>query len=339
MTYHYDGKGFQDYPDVDIAPDVLREMFYSMLRIRRIEEVIESKYKEDQMKTPIHLVIGQEATSVGVCMAMEKTDLVFAGHRTHGNYLAKGGDLKRMLAEFFCRKTGCAGSRGGSMHLIDKSVGMAGSSAICGGAPPLATGAALSAKLLRTPNVICVFFGDGAAEEGSVWESMNFAALKRLPILYFCENNFYSVCSPLSKRQPPNTRLYKKAAAFGVTSETVDGTNVVDVFQAARRAISGSREGKGPFFIEAPLYRWRAHGGAGDDLHLKYRDREEGNEWHKFCPVEGFGDYLKRKKLLNDSDRTEMESRILSEIKEAFEFAISSPEPTESDLYTFVYAD
>ena len=322
----------------DISDQTLVEMYYSMLRIRRIEEAIESKYHENEMKTPIHLVIGQEATSVGACFAMRKTDQLFASHRTHGNYLAKGGDLNAMMAEFFCKSTGCAGSRGGSMHLFDKSVGMAGSSAICGGAAPIATGHALTAKIKKLDYVTGVFFGDGASEEGSLWETLNFAALKKLPVVYFLENNFYSVCTPLHKRQPEGTEIYKKAASFGVNATLVDGTNVLHVYDAAKTAVERARRGEGPQFIEAKVYRWRAHGGSGDDLHLGYRSEGEGKEWHQFDPIQTFQKFLAEKNLLTPQATEEMENKISAEITASFEFARNSPVPEEKDLYTYVYS-
>jgi TPP-dependent pyruvate/acetoin dehydrogenase alpha subunit len=322
----------------DLTQELLLFLYRDMLRIRRIEEAIESKYHEDQMKTPIHLVIGQEATSVGPCSALRKDDLVFASHRTHGNYLAKGGDLNAMLAEFFCKSTGCAGSRGGSMHLLDKAVGLAGSSAICGGAAPIATGAALTAKLKQKDYVTGVYFGDAAAEEGSLWESINFAALKKLPVLYLCENNFYSVCTPLEKRQPSGTELYKKAAAFGAESILVDGTNVVHCYEATRRAAARARAGQGPSFIEMCVYRWRAHGGAGDDLKLGYRDADEGQDWHRFDPITTLGNDLTKKGLIDSNLIARFETEIAREIADAFTFAIESPIPTEADLYTHVYS-
>jgi TPP-dependent pyruvate/acetoin dehydrogenase alpha subunit len=323
----------------DLSPELLVSMYRSMLRIRRIEEAVESKYHEDQMKTPIHLVIGQEATSVGPCSALRTDDLIFASHRTHGNYLAKGGDLKAMIAEFFCKTTGCAGSRGGSMHLLDKAVGLAGSSAICGGAAPIATGAALSARLKKKDYVSGVYFGDGAAEEGSLWESINFAALKKLPVLYLCENNFYSVCTPLYKRQPEGAELYKKAAAFGAQAILVDGTNVLECYEATRQAAARARQGGGPTFIEMRVYRWRSHGGAGNDIKLGYRDSVEGDDWHRFDPIALLGDQLKKQALIDDSLLTRFETEIAAEIKEAFDFAIASPVPTEADLYTHVFSE
>ncbi|MBT5231338.1 MAG: thiamine pyrophosphate-dependent dehydrogenase E1 component subunit alpha [Methylococcales bacterium] len=310
-----------------------------MLRIRRIEEKIESRYHEDEMKSPIHLVIGQEASSVGSCAALSDTDLIYSTHRTHGNYLAKGGDLKAMMSELYCRANGCVGSRGGSMHLLDKSVGMAGSSAIVGGIVPIATGTALSAKIRRSDMVTGVYFGDGAVEEGSIWESLNFAALKKLPVIYFCENNFYSVCTPLDKRQPEGVKIYKKAEAFGLRSEQIDGTNVLSVYESTKRAVSLVRAGNGPMFIEMLAYRWRGHGGAGDDSHTGYRDVAEGAQWHQFCPIETYKSALLGAGLLRESLVDDMEHVIADEIDMAFEHAINSPNPTEADLASFLYSE
>lgn len=340
VQYVYAGEGPDGFavrgPQYDDAS--LRRLFFEMLRIRIIEEEIERRYSEDQMKTPIHLVIGQEATSVGACAALERSDLLYSSHRTHGNYLAKGGSLKAMLAEMFCRANGCAGSRGGSMHLIDKSVGMAGTSAIVGGAVPIATGAALAAQMRGDTRVTMVFLGDAATEEGVTSESLNFAALKQLPIVYFCENNFYSVQSPLWARQPER-EIHKWAAGYGIPAVKVDGTNVLAVYAAAREAVARARSGGGPTFIEAPVYRFRAHGGSGDDTHTGYRDTVEREAWDRLCPVAMFGEYLRETGTLSAAARDQMTAEIHSEVEKAFEFAIASPNPTEADLYRNVYAD
>ncbi len=309
-----------------------------MLRIRRIEEEIERRYHQDLMKTPIHLVIGQEATSVGACAALRDTDLLYSSHRTHGNYLAKGGDLRAMLAEMHCRATGCVGSRGGSMHLIDKKVGMAGTSAIVGGAVPIAVGAALAAQLKGEDRVTMVFLGDATTEEGVTSESLNFAALKKAPVVFFCENNFYSVQSPLSTRQPLRD-LHRWAATYQMASVAVDGVNVLAVHDAAAAAVERARAGDGPTFIEAPVYRLRAHGGAGDDTHTGYRHLEEREHWEAFDPIPLFEHFLKSKGVLTDESIDQMEATISTEIADAFEFALSSPDPTADDLLKHVYAE
>jgi pyruvate dehydrogenase E1 component alpha subunit len=339
IQYTYTGSGFRSWEGRLDGYDrkFLAHLFREMLRIRLIEEEIERRYNLDQMKTPIHLVIGQEATSVGCCAALRREDLLYSSHRTHGNYLAKGGDLKAMLCEMHCRINGCAGSRGGSMHLIDKSVGMAGTSAIVGGAIPIATGAALAAQLQGLDRVSVVFFGDAATEEGVTSESLNFAALKKLPVIFFCENNFYSVQSPLVTRQPPR-EIHKWAAGYGIASVRMDGTNVLDVYEAACEAVERAREGGGPTFIEAPVYRFRAHGGAGDDSHTGYRNPAERQAWEEVCPVETYFQFLTNAGLMDASRRERMHEEIMQEVIEAFDYALASPNPEEKDLYTHVYS-
>ena len=340
IRYTYQGTGFKDWPgrvgQYDRA--FLLRLYRSMLRIRIVEEEIEKRYHEDQMKTPIHLVIGQEATSVGCCAALTDADLLYSSHRTHGNYLAKGGDLKAMLSEMFCRANGCAGSRGGSMHLIDKKVGMAGTSAIVGGAIPIATGAALAAKMQRRARVSVVFLGEAGAEEGVTSESLNFASLKQLPVIYFCENNFYSVQSPLATRQHPSRVVWKWAAGYGMSAVHVDGTNVLAVHEAAKAAVKRARVGGGPTFIEARVYRFRAHGGAGDDSKTGYRDIAEREAWEPYCPIKTYRAFLENAGVLNAQAHEQMQKEILAETSAAFEHAMASPNPVEADLYRNVYA-
>ena len=332
--YAYKGKGVQGLRELlpNFEPDELKVFYQKMLRIRLIEEAIADRYHEDQMKSPIHLCIGQEAISVGCCELLRLQDKVFCGHRTHGPYLAKGGNLHAMFSELHCRKNGCAASRRGSMHLFDKQVGMEGSSAIVAGILPIATGAALAAKQQGADRIIVVFFGDAAVEEGASWESFNFAKLKNLPILYVCENNYYSVCSPLAYRQPPTTSIAKKAEAFGLTCQTVDGTNVLAVHEATKKALLSIKEGQGPAFIEAHTYRWRGHHGASEDSNHGYRSPEELASWKKVDPI------LLFEELNLFSDKEKVTAEILKEIENAFAHALQSPLPTETDLLTHVYA-
>ncbi len=340
IRYPYNGLEFTfaSSPDEKYEADFLIGLYRGMLRIRMIQEAIESRYHEDEMKTPIHLVIGQEATSVGVCAALRDTDLVYSSHRTQGNYLAKGGSLKGMLSELYCRANGCVGSRGGSMHLLDKSVGYAGSSALVAGSVPIATGSAFAAQYLKKDQVNVVFFGDAATEEGALWEALNFAALKSLPVIYVCENNFYSVCSSLEVRQP-RVDIYKKAESFGLNSVRIDGTKVLDVFEATREAVDRARSGGGPSFIESVAYRWRGHGGAGDDSASGYRDIKEAQAWQEFCPITGLYRNLVQQNLIDEPRQTAITENICEEILEAFEHAINSPNPEEKDLSTHVYSD
>jgi TPP-dependent pyruvate/acetoin dehydrogenase alpha subunit len=341
IRYEYRGEGvggFARHGD-SREPRQMVELYRSMLRIRRIEEEIERRYHQDQMKTPIHLVIGQEAAAVGCCAVLTRSDLVYSSHRTHGAYLAKGGDLKAMLCEMHCRVNGCAASRGGSMHLIDKGAGMAGTSAIVGGAVPIAVGAGLAARMKGENRVVVVFLGDATTEEGVCSESLNFAALKQVPVIFFCENNFYSVQSPLATRQPPTRVIHKWAASHEVPSTEVDGTNVLAVEEAVRAAVDRARAGAGPSFIEARLYRFRAHGGSGDDTRTGYRHEAEPAAWLPFDPIAMFGAYLASRNALNEADVAGMEGEIQREIAEAFDYALASPNPTEADLYKHVYAE
>jgi TPP-dependent pyruvate/acetoin dehydrogenase alpha subunit len=338
--YTYQGKGIsgvQKHLPLYEPPD-LKRFYYNMLRIRRIEETIATCYTQDEMKSPIHLSIGQEAICVGASQALEPKDRVFCSHRTHGPYLAKGGDLKKMLSELHCRKNGCVGSRGGSMHLLDKASGMEGSSAIVAGIIPIATGAALALKQQRKQSVILVYFGDAATEEGASWESFNFAKLKNLPIIYICENNFYSVCSPLHARQPPETSIYKKGEAFGLKSALIDGTNVLEVHQTVKEAKERIEKGEGPVLIEAKVYRWLGHHGSEDDFHLGYRSQEEFKTWKDVDPLLLLETSLMSQNTLRSLEKQEMEHRIREEIEAAFSHALASPFPEKEDLFSHVYA-
>jgi TPP-dependent pyruvate/acetoin dehydrogenase alpha subunit len=338
IKYKYKGQGYSNTDISKYTGDFLNDLFYSMLRIRMIEEVIESKYHEDQMKSPIHLVIGQEATSVGACAALEATDHIYSSHRTHGNYLAKGGDLKAMMSELFCRDNGCCGSRGGSMHLVDKSVGMMSTSAIVAGIVPIANGAALASQMKGEERVIGVFFGDAAIEEGTFWESLNFSVLKKLPIIYLCENNFYSVCSPLDKRQPESVELFNKAAGFGINAMQIDATNVLNVYEAVLEATRLARNGEGPTFIENIAYRWRGHGGAGDDSKSGYRGLDEVGDWQEICPIHSLQIEMFKHNMIDENVISDFKKQIKSEIDEAFDHALNSSNPTEQSLMQHVYA-
>lgn len=325
--------------EVGGIPDsqTLRELYRLMLKIRKVELKIEELYPQDEMKTPIHLCIGQEAVPAGVCANLNADDYVFSNHRGHGHYIAKGGDLKAMVAELYGKETGCSRGRGGSMHLVDTSVGLMGSSSIVCGGVPIATGAALSSLMQVGKKVSVVFFGDGAVEEGVLYESVNFAVLKKLPIIFVCENNFYSVCSPLNKRQP-NGEIYGRFKGLSIPSCRVDGTSVVDVYNSARKAIANARAGGGPSFLECTAYRWRGHGGAGSDVNLGYRTQEELEAWVVRCPVKNFERFLVEKDIMTSEEIAGVAASLEQEIDDAFKFARSSPAPDGSEISRDVYA-
>jgi TPP-dependent pyruvate/acetoin dehydrogenase alpha subunit len=317
----------------------IKELMFKMLRIRRVEEKIVDLYPQQEMRCPVHLSIGQEAVAVGACQALEKTDVVFSNHRAHAHYLAKGGDLRSMIAEIYLRADGCCGGRGGSMHLNDPSVGLVGSVPIVGAPIPLAVGTALKAHLKGEKTVSLVFFGEAASEEGVFYESVNFAALHKLPMIFVCENNLYSVYSPLSVRVPKARDAVKLVQAMGAQGNRGDGNDAVEVYEKTREAVSAARNGEGPVFLEFSTYRWREHCGPNYDNHIGYRTEEEFEEWKAKDPTERLRGKLLKERVLSQADLEEMEGRIGDEIEDAFSFAQSSPFPDPSTIQRGVYAE
>lgn len=321
---------------VDTA--ALRELYRQLLRIRMVEEAIADLYPEQEMRCPVHLCIGQEAVAVGVCANLRREDAILSGHRSHGHYLAKGGDLKAMFAELYGKATGCCGGKGGSMHLVDLAAGFLGAAPIVGSTIPIAAGAAFGFALRGEAKVAVAFFGDGAVEQGVVHETLNFAALKNLPIVFVCENNLYSVYSPLEVRQPPGREIYQIAAAHGVTARQADGNDVLEVHALAGEAVAQARSGGGPTFLEFMTYRSREHCGPNYDNDLGYRTESEANCWGERCPVCGFGERLQREAALSADDMQTLADDIAREIAEAVSFAKSSPYPETTQMCAHVYA-
>jgi len=313
------------------------DLFRSMLRIRRVEEALAEHYSEQEMRCPMHLCIGQEAIAVGVCAALSAKDVMFSNHRAHGHYLAKGGDLKAMVAELYGRSTGCCGGRGGSMHLIDLSVGFLGATPIVGGTVPLAVGAAWAATLRGEELVSVVFFGDGCFEEGVMHESLNFATLHRLPIVFVCENNGFSVYTRLSERQPSRP-IYRVAEAHGMTAHAGDGNSLDEVIRLAEGAVLRARGGEGPQFLELSTYRWREHCGPDFDDHLGYRADDEIRTGMATCPLEAYRKQLSADDKLGATDLSRIEEETRKEIDAAFEFARSSPPPSSLEAGARLYA-
>jgi pyruvate dehydrogenase E1 component alpha subunit len=303
-----------------------------------VEERIADKYSEQEMRCPVHLCIGQEAVAAGACEALTTDDYVLSGHRSHGHYLAKGGDLKGMIAEIYGKANGCSGGKGGSMHLVDQSVGFLGSTPIVGSTIPIAVGTSFGSVMQKVPKVTVVFFGEAATEEGVFHESINFAAVKKLPIVFVCENNQYSVYSPMSVRQPPGREVFSLARGHGVESHQGDGNNAVAVYELVTKAVEKARNGDGPSFLEFKTYRWRDHVGPLFDDDKGYRSSDEINAWRDRCPIEKL-----RLKMLNDGVVTDQEldqavSEISKEIDEAFDHARSSPFPGAELLQQHTYA-
>ena len=313
-------------------------LYEAMLKIRKVQLKIEEEYPKDEMKTPVHLCKGQEAVPAGLCAHLKKTDHVYSNHRGHGHYIAKGGDLKAFFAELYGRETGCSKGRGGSVHLADVSVGLMGSSSIVAGAVPVATGAALSFKMQKNKKVSVVFLGDGAVDEGAVYDSVNFAVLKKLPVIYACENNFYAVCSPQSQRHYRDD-IYQRFCGCGIPGYRVDGNNVLDVYRVSGQVIEYARRGKGPSFVEFRTYRWCGHSAVGTDLDLGYRGRNELELWMKRCPLHNYEKRLFARGILNDGIKRRLERKIDAEITAAVDYALASPFPNKADLTKYLFKE
>ena len=321
----------------EVRREQLLRMYRDMLRIRMIEEGIADRYADQEMRCPVHLSIGQEASAVGVCHALLHSDRVFSTHRCHAHYLAMDGNLNAMLAEIYGKAAGCLGGRGGSMHLSDPAKGLIASVPIVASSIPLAVGTALSDQIDGNKNVSVTFFGDASVEEGVFHESANFASLRKLPVLFVCENNLYSVYTPLKDRQPSRP-LTELARAHGMNSMHADGNDVVAVFKAAHEAVERARRGDGPTFLLLDTYRWREHCGPEFDNHIGYRTEAEYEAWHIQCPIKKSRENLQSQKILLPSDEDDMVAVFKREIDNAFEFAKKAPLPEPSSASDHVYA-
>ena len=310
-------------------------LFRQMLRIRRIEEAIANHYPEQEMRTPVHLCVGQEATPVGMSEHLDARDKVMSGHRSHGHYLAKGGDLRAMLAEIYGRETGCSRGKGGSQHLVDLDSGFLGSAPILASTLSIGVGVAWALKQQGTDGVVIVYFGDAATEEGVFHESVSFAALHNLPVIFVCENNLYSTHSDLSVRQPERP-ISDMSLAYGIPGITCDGNDVLSVSEVADQAVSRGRMGQGPSLLVFNTYRLLEHVGPSSDLELGYRSAEELEIWKAKDPLQK----LRLRCLSNVTDWDTVEQRfeteIDKEIVDAFSFARNSPFPNISEMLTDV---
>ncbi|MDI6735139.1 MAG: thiamine pyrophosphate-dependent dehydrogenase E1 component subunit alpha [bacterium] len=324
--------------DINIPSEVLRRVYETMLRVRKIEERVAELVSKKEIKCPVHLYIGQEAVATGVCANLQRDDYVFSTHRSHGHYIAKGGNIKSLMAELYGKETGCSRGRGGSMHLASPEVGLPGSSAIVAGTIPLAVGAALAFSIQKRNAVSVVFFGDGAVNEGTFYESLNFASLKKLPVIFICENNLYSTHMPISDCLA-NTDIYKKADIFNMPGIRIDGNGVVEIYKAAKEAVDNARKGGGPILIECMTYRWRGHVGPNDDIDKGLRSQEELDCWMNRCPIKRLEKNLLKDGILSESERIQVYKEIEKEVEDALLFAKESPypDPNEDKFYNGVF--
>ncbi|MCA3262826.1 MAG: thiamine pyrophosphate-dependent dehydrogenase E1 component subunit alpha [Telmatospirillum sp.] len=307
--------------------------------IRQAESLLVRLYKEQQMRTPTHFGIGQEAVAVGVCGALRQGDVVYTHHRSHNHYLAQGGDFFALASELYGRSTGCSEGRGGSVHLTARESGFIASSAILGEMVAVAAGSALAFKIDGETRVAVSFFGDATCEEGVFYETLNYAAIHKLPVLLVCENNLYSTESSLSVRQPPGTDLCARARAFGLSALSVDGNDVEAVYNAAEEILQNIRAGVGPTFLECRTYRWLEHVGPNydHDMGRTYRQRAELEEWMARCPVKRCAAKLMESQAISEQEIARIEADFDAELEAAAAKARQQPFPDASDLFRNVW--
>lgn len=314
------------------------ELLTRMLLIRAVEETIAARYPEGKMRCPTHLCTGQEGVSAGVGLALRKDDFAVSTHRAHGHYIGKGGDIGRMMAEIYGKVTGCSAGKGGSMHLIDQSVGFMGSTAIVGNTVPVGVGLGLSIQLRGTDQVSCVFLGDAVVEEGVFFESVNFAVVRKLPVIFVCENNLYSVYSPLKVRQPVGRSIAQMVAGFGIETVVADGNDVSQVFRVTEAAARTARQQSRPVFLEFSTYRWREHCGPNFDNNLGYRTENEYLEWKKRDPIERLVLSMTAAGKLTSLALTGVQRAVQQTVDDAFDFAEASALPEPQAMFDHVTA-
>jgi len=318
---------------VGIAREPLVYMYRKMLEVRRFEEKVWDLFGRNIIPGTLHLYIGEEATAVGVCANLRVDDYITSTHRGHGHCIAKGADLKKMMAEILGKKTGYCKGKGGSMHVADATVGILGATAVVGSAIPIAVGAALSCKLRKSDRVVACFFGDGASNNGTFHESLNMAAIWKLPVIFVCENNMYAMGTRISNVTAIEN-IADRATGYGMPGVTVDGNDVVAVYKAAKDAVERARNGGGPTLIECKTYRHKGHSRFDP---AKYRPPEEVEEWMKRDPISRFKEKLIREGILTEEEADEIDKEIIGLVNESAKFAIESPFPKPEEALEDVF--
>lgn len=311
------------------------KLFTALLRVRHAELQLAERYKDQEMRTPTHFGVGQEAVAVGVCEHLRPSDAAYSHHRCHNHFLAKGGAVYRLAAELFGRKTGCSGGKGGSVHLTDRSCGFIASSAILGEAMAAATGSALHFKRAGTHHIATAFFGDAVAEEGAFYECLGYAGLNKLPVLYVCENNGYATESPMNIRQPEGASIGARVKSFSIEYACVDGNDVQAVAAAAKQAVTHIRTHSEPFFLECETYRWLEHVGPHFDhvLERTYRTKDELDGWMAKCPVNRERARLLASGTFSAEDLDAAEQDIITSVAAEIARAYEDPWPDTSALF------
>jgi TPP-dependent pyruvate/acetoin dehydrogenase alpha subunit len=312
------------------------EIFRVCSLIRQTELQISKKYTENKMRCPVHLSVGQEGVPAVLSIYLKKNDYAVSTHRSHAHYICKGGSIKKMISELYGKSTGCSGGKGGSMHLVDKKNGFMGSSSIVGNSIPVGVGLGLSIKLKKQKNVSVVFLGDAAIETGTFFESLNFAAIKSLPVIFICENNLYSVYTHINDRQPIKRKIYKMVSGIGIKSYYFDGSDPVSFALKLKRIISEVRKKSLPCFIEFSTYRFLEHCGPFNDDNLNYRSKKEIKKWKNKDPYFNLKSILTKNKNLKNKIIL-LENKNLKVVQDAFKFAEDSNFPKKNSLNKNVY--
>jgi pyruvate dehydrogenase E1 component alpha subunit len=312
----------------------LVELYRKMVEIRLFEEKVFELYGQNLVPGTIHLYVGEEAVAVGVCSTLGEGDYITSTHRGHGHCIAKGADLKKTMAEILGKKTGYCKGKGGSMHIADFNIGMLGATAVVGAGLPIAVGAGLSARLRKTDQVVACFFGEGASNQGTFHESLNIASTWKLPVIFVCENNLYAMGTRQSKAMNVES-IADRASAYGIPGRTVDGNNVLAVYEATCEAVERARRGEGPTLIECKTYRHKGHSRVDP---AKYRPKEEVQEWLRKDPVKSFREHLTREHLLAELELESIEKEAAAGVEDAVKFALESPYPAPEEALEDVYA-
>ena len=319
----------------ELSKDKLMWMYETMVKIRLHENKAAELFAQGKIKGFVHLYVGEEAVATGVMAALKPGDVITGTHRSHGHYIAKGGDLKASFAELFGKRTGSNKGKGGSMHIADPSIGMLGANGMVGGGIPHAVGAALAFKLLGKDNVAVAFFGEGGSNQQNFHEAINLAAIWKLPVVFVCENNLYQISLPYSKQQLI-TSVAERGKAYGIPGVSVDGQDVLAVYEAAKEAVDRARRGEGPTLIEARTYRFRGHFEGDPQI---YRPKEEVEWWiNNKDPIKLFEKYLLERNIATREELDAIWKRVTEEIEEAVKFAEESPYPSPEELYEDVFA-
>jgi pyruvate dehydrogenase E1 component alpha subunit len=318
---------------MELDKDTLKHMYRTMMAIRQFEETVKQEFAKGRIPGFVHLYAGEEAVATGICTALRPGDTITSTHRGHGHCIAKGCDLKGMMAEIYGKATGLCKGKGGSMHIADVSKGMLGANGIVGGGPPLACGAGLTSAVTGSGDVCVCFFGDGAAEQGTFHESANLAAIWKLPVIFVAENNGFAESTPVHYHCAIEN-IAERAASYGIPGAVVDGMDVFAVYEAAQEAVKRAREGRGPSLLECKTYRYHGHFEGDQQL---YKDDEYKNTTRDRDPIKHFRTVVLDQGLLSSQDLDAIDKEVIAQIKDAVHFAETSPYPSVDDLLSDVY--